>query len=320
VLWFLASDYRSFKIGMPVRSVGALVNDRQASIVVSHGAKAPTIPVSVSIKGVAGASFPNWRFQVAHDKFMAPSFLSVALGSAVQAVANERQDMSWTAKSKLKIHGYGEIVLEDFGVSIGGTPDSREFVGSNLVRAVGAVLNNPWQPAFIESVHTDIEFRYAREVLRLRGAELLDSEVEAGGTARIRLTLVPFTGAITTRIVEVPMPKHLAGESVTLTIRPGHSVDKERPSAENLTDLIGNLVDPVFPPKSIVVSYPGAQAVLYKGHIAENLPPGAIDAIRPATATIAPEQYRAEVDTVISLPSFMVGTDRVTVDVKSVLR
>src|SRR6185436_14312690 len=42
VLWFLASDMRSFKIGMPVRSVGALVNDRQASIVVSHSAKAPS--------------------------------------------------------------------------------------------------------------------------------------------------------------------------------------------------------------------------------------------------------------------------------------
>src|SRR5690606_20244251 len=51
VLWFLASEQRSFKIGAPVRQVGALVNDRQASIVVSHSATAPVIPVHVEIAG-----------------------------------------------------------------------------------------------------------------------------------------------------------------------------------------------------------------------------------------------------------------------------
>jgi hypothetical protein len=320
VAWFLASDYRSFKLGMPVRSMGALINDRQASIVVSQGAKAPTIPVSISIKGVPGARFTDWHFTVAHEKFMTPSFLAMALGSAVQAIASDHQDVTWTAKSRLKIRGHGEITLDDFGVSAGGTPDSRELSGSNLVRAVGAVLNNPWESAFIEGVHMDIELKYAREVLRLRGAELLESEVDAGGTARVRLTLVPFAGPIVTRVVEVPIPKHLAGQSVTLTIRPGYAVDKERPGAETLTDLVSNLVDPVFPPRSIVVSYPGENAVTFKGRVAQNLPPGAFDSIRPLTATVAPDAFRAEAHQVTMLPDFMTGQDRVTVEVKPVLR
>jgi hypothetical protein len=320
VLWFLASENRSFKIGMPIRSVGALVNDRQAAIVVSHSAKAPTIPVSISIKGVPGVRFTDWHFTVAHEKFMAPSFMAVALGSAVQAVASDHQDVTWSAKSHLKIRGHGEIVLEDFGVSVGGTPDAREFIGSNLVRAVGAVLSNPWEPAFIESAHMDIELHYAREVVRLRGAEVLESEVDAGGTARVKLTLAPFAGPLMTRIIEVPIPKHLAGQTVALTIKPGYTVDKERPAAENLSDLVSNLVDPVFAPKSVVVSYAGENAVTFKGHIAENLPPGAFDSIRPLTATVAPDAYRAEVHHVTTLPNFMTGQDRVTVEVKPVLR
>src|SRR5690606_9699599 len=83
VLWFLASQQRSFKIGSPVRPLGALVNDRQASIVVSQSAQAPVIPVRVRITGSPGAPFTDWNFQVAHEKFMAPSFLAVALGSAL---------------------------------------------------------------------------------------------------------------------------------------------------------------------------------------------------------------------------------------------
>ena len=320
VIWFLASDYRSFKLGMPVRDLGALVNDRQSAIVVSQAAKAPTIPVSISVKGVPGVKFTNWHFTVAHEKFMTPSFMAMALGSAVQAVASDHSDVSWTAKSRLKIRGFGEITLEDFGVSVGGTPDARELAGSNLVRAVGAVMNNPWEPAIIESAHMDIELKYARDVLRLRGTEALETTVDAGGTARIRLTLAPFAGPLVTRIIEVPIPKHLAGQSVTFTIRPGYAVDKERPAAETLADLVSNMVDPVFPPKSVVVSYSGENAVTFNGHVAENLPPGAFDSLRPTAATIAPEPYRAEVHQVTMLPDFMTGQDRVTIDVKPVLR
>jgi hypothetical protein len=98
VLWFLASDMRSFKIGYGVRNVGALVNDRQAAIVVSHSATAPTIPVSMKIKGVPGAPYTSWKFEVAHDKFMTPAFLSIALGKPPRSRL-EQQDVSWNARA-----------------------------------------------------------------------------------------------------------------------------------------------------------------------------------------------------------------------------
>ncbi|MBM4362523.1 MAG: hypothetical protein FJ104_07565, partial [Deltaproteobacteria bacterium] len=320
VLWFLASQNRSFKIGMPVRSVGALVNDRQASIVVSHAARAPVIPVTLSLTGVPGAPHTEWKFEVAHEKFMTPSFVSVALGSAVQAAAADRQDVTWVARSRLAIRGHGEITLEDQGLSIGGTPDPREFVESSLVRAIGAVLNNPWESALVERVHVDLEFRYARDVLRLRGATLLDPQVYAGGTARVRLAFESFAGPPTTKVVDVPIPRHLAGQTVTLTLQPGYSVTKERPAAERLSDLIANLADPVYPPKSLVVSYPASPGVSFRGKVADNLPAGALDSIRPETASVAPETHRSEVRHVFALPSFLNGQDRVSLAVKPVLR
>jgi hypothetical protein len=50
------------------------------------------------------------------------------------------------------------------------------------------------------------------------------------------------------------------------------------------------------------------------------LPPGAFDSIRPTTATVAPEAYRAEVHQVTPMSTFVTGQDRVTIDVKPVLR
>lgn len=321
VLWFLASDQRSFKIGMPVRDMGVLVNDRQASIVVSQSGKAPTIPVSMKIRGLGGLGGGNWNFDVAHERFMSPSFVAVALGSAVQAVANERQDVTWQATSRLKIKGYGEIKLEDYGVAIGGTPDPGELSRSNLVRAVGTVLNNPWSPVFIESVSMDIELRFAREILRLRGLDVLDPEVDAGKPVRLKLTLSPYTGPDVTRVVSVNIPPHLAGQSVSIEVLPGYLEDREEAAPDTLAELIRNLENPTYPPKSAVVVFSaGSSAVSFKGRVARDLPPGALDTLRTTATSVAPDAFQSSVRQVVPLTEFMIGRDKTTVSVRPVLR
>ncbi|HYQ17188.1 MAG TPA: SpoIVB peptidase S55 domain-containing protein [Polyangiaceae bacterium] len=320
VLWFLASDQRSFKIGMGVRDVGALIQDRQASITISHSAQAPVVPLKVSIKGMPGLPSSNWSFEIAHEKFMTPSFLSVAIGSALQAVANERQDVSWTAVSKLKIKGYGEIRLEDYGVAMGGTPEAGEFARSNLVRAVGAVMNNPWQPAFIEGAEVEVELHYARDILRLRGAELLEPEIDAGEPARVRVTLVPYSGPEQTRILSVPLPAHLAGQTVSLDIAPGYTEEREVAAPDSLPEMIGNFVSPIYPPKSLVVSFDSGSGLAFRGRVAKNLPPGAVDAIRPTTSSIGPDSVESSVRVVTSIGQFVVGRDRVSVAIRPALR
>jgi hypothetical protein len=320
VLWFLASEASSFKLGMSVRPLGALVNDRQASIVVSESAKAPVIPVTFHIDGVPGAPYRDWKFEVAHEKFMTPTFLAMSLGEALQATGAERQDVSWTAESKVKIKGRGEVTLNDFGVSIGGTPDPREFVRSHLVSSVGAVLNNPWEPAIVESVSVRIKLAYAREIVRLREARALETEVDAGQPVNIQLTLVPFAGPPFTRTITVPVPKYLADSTLKLSIRPGHSVEREKAAPETLDEFIANLEDPIYPPKAVVVSYAAGGGVAFKGRVAENLPPGALDSIRQRTASFSPEAFKSSRYHVVELEDFMVGTDSVSVKVRPVLR
>ncbi len=319
VLWFLASDQRSFKIGMPVRDLGTLVNDRMASIVVSQSTRAPIIPVSMKIRGVPGNG--NWNFEVAHERFLSPSFVAVSLGSALQAVAAEHQDVSWSAKSKLKIKGYGEIVLEDYGVAIGGTPDAGELSRTNLVRAVGGILNNPWEPAFVESVAMDIELRFAREILRLRGVDVLDPEVDAGQPVRLRLTLAPYSGPEIVRVVSVNLPSYLAGQSVNLEVVPGYLEAREDAPPDSLAELIRNLENPTYPAKSAVVTFSaGSSTVAFKGRVAKNLPPGALDAIRTTASSRAPDAFQTVLRQTVPLPEFMVGRDKATVSVRPILR
>jgi hypothetical protein len=320
VLWFLASQSRSFKIGMPARPVGALVNDRQASIVVSHEARAPVIPVSVKVNGAPGAPYTDWNFEVAHEKFMAPTFLALALGSALETTASERQDVTWTITSKVRFKNHGEVLIEDFGVAIGGTPEVRDIARSNLVGAVGAVLSNPWEPAFVESVDIDVKLSYSRDIYRLRGVEVLDAEVEPGEPARARLTFVRFAGPPVHRTVKIPLGRHLAGQTLKIDVQPGYMVEKEKAPPENLADLIEALQDPIYPPRSLVLSFKSGTGMAHKGQVADNLPAGVVDLISPTSTTVGPREFQAQTHHVVPMPAFVLGADKLSVQVKSILR
>jgi hypothetical protein len=316
VLWFLASQSRSFKIGMAARPVGALVDDRQASIVVSHSMTAPTVPVHVRVNGAQGAPYTDWNFELAHEKFMVPGLLAVAIGNAIQTTAADRRDVSWNLKAKVSFYDHGSIDVEDFGVAVGGLPDERELSRSNVVSAVGAVVNNPWQPTFVESVDLEIELRYSRDIYQLRGVEVLDPQPEPGSEARILLRLLPYSGAMTTRILKLPVPKHLAGQTVKVQVRPGYLVDKPRGAPESVSELIATFENPSYPPRSVVLSYESGAGLSHRSHVALNLPPGALDAAQPTSSTLAPETTKSEVHSATDLGQFMIGRETVTLEVQ----
>jgi hypothetical protein len=319
--WVLASTMRSFKIGVPVRPMGSLINDRQAAIVVDSKVDPPMFPVHLEINGVEGAPHPVWNMEVAHEKFMAPTFVAVALGNAVDATTQEKRDLSWHAYTKIRVRGYGDFTMHDFGVSVGGNPDASTFMRSRAVRAVGALLNNPWEDVDILGVETKLDVRFARDLLSLRGVEPLETEVTAGERAHLRLHLVPFAGPEQIRVVEVPIPQHMAGQTIEIKIAPGYEENNDLARPENVRDLIANLPQLTLPPDVLVASIEtGAQGMAFRGQVAPDLPPGALDTLRSSSSSAAPEPFVSTARTVIPMHQFITGKDTVHIHVRNVIR
>ncbi len=321
VHWIVASMNRSFKLGEAARPLGALVNDRQAAIVVDSSVKGPMFPVTLKVEGADGVPKPTWSMEVVHDQFMAPAFTAMAIGSGVEETTAERRDMTWRAVSKLKVAKYGTITLQDFGAGNGNPVGAEEFMRGRLVKAVGTLLNNPWEPVQIEGVETVVKVTFEREVSLLRGAKVLDPEVDAGSPARVRLTLQNWQGKIETRDIEIKIPAELAGRDVDIDLSPGYEIERPLPTPDSVAELMSNLQNSTFDPESVVVTFRLKEnAAAYKGKIAPRLPPGALDTLRPATASDAPEVFAAQVQIAIPLKRFLVGRDSVRVLVRPVLR
>jgi hypothetical protein len=186
---------------------------------------------------------------------------------------------------------------------------------------VGALLNNPWQSARIEKIDTKVSIRFARESWRLRGVDALSDVIDAGQPARLRLHLVPFSGPEELRVIEVPIPRELAGREIDIDLAPGYAETPELPSPERLADLAANLPRTSYPVDSIVASIKMPEhGVAFQGQVAGRLPPGALDTLRPESDTKAPEPFVSYVRTSIPMHRLLEGKDHVHVRIRPVLR
>ncbi len=321
VHWIFASDQHSSKIGEAARPLGTLVQDRQSAVVIDTSKIAPMFPMSLEIRGAPGLLKTAWNVKIADDRFMSASLVASVIGSVVDASVNERRDVTWHLRTKLSVRGHGTIALEDFGVAVGGMPDAGDFAQSKIGRAVGEVLNNPWEPTHIEKIEGTITVDYKRELWKLRGVDVLDPIVDVGDPARLRVHLVPFAGPEVTQVLEVRFPADLAGKDVEVEISPGYMVLSELAAPQSLDDLLTNSIKQTVLPKSLVAQYRiRAQGVAFLGHVADRLPSFALDALRPWSSDVAPDAFLAYSRVVAALERYVEGSDRVHVRVRSVLR
>jgi hypothetical protein len=320
ILWIHASVMMSTKVGEPIKPLGALVQDRQSAVVADEDARAPTFPVSVEIRGVQGAVKTSWHAVVAEERFMSPSLAAAVIGSAMDATSSERRDVTWKLTSKLSVKGHGTIALEDFGVAIGGTPDGGELGHARVARAVGDVLNNPWEMSRIEKIESVMSVEYSRDIWRLRGVEALADAVDAGSEAHLVLHLVPFVGREIKKTVDVKIPEELAGKEVELEVLPGYEVSPELAAPESLDEMLANETKQTLPRSVVVQLRVPSEGVTFHGHVAPRLPPFALDALRPAHSDVGPEPFYSYVRTIVPVEQFVEGHDKVKIKVRAVVR
>ena len=137
MLHVLASEMRSFKIAERQTALGTLVHDRQASIVVDSGLTADTVPVHVRVTGVKGPK-TEWNMEVVGQRLLTPALSFAAVFNALRATAPEQSDVTFTAKSRVRIEGQGVIEVSDEGYT--GLGIGASFLG---VRPIISLASRP---------------------------------------------------------------------------------------------------------------------------------------------------------------------------------
>ncbi len=313
VLWILASERSSFKIAEPVRSLGALIQDRPSCVVVSEHAVAPTVPVRVHIHGVDGAPHPDWHAVAANQRSLVGHLVSTVIETALDDTAGDRTDLAWTIRSRISLRDrpvaeFTEYGTDSEGVRGVGTLDATDFIDR--------LQDNPFGVVTINAVDIDVELHWARDFAYVRSVALAREEADPGQSVDVVVTLGRYGHVPEVRTVRLAIPRSAAGHDVDIEVSAGGETLPDLAAPESLDDLVHNLTTR-FPDDAVVVSMrlPG-QGVALRGRVVGNLPGSAFDTLRPSVSTDTGEPIYNLQRTVVPIGRIVTGRDHVRLHVR----
>jgi hypothetical protein len=316
VLHVLASERSSFKIAEALEPLGALVHDRQSAVVVDTGERARTIPVDVTLRGVAGLPRDRWHVEVANHRLLTSSLIMTTLASALGASLNDASEMMYRAESvvTLKNHGPQRVVDEGFVPAGMGQPLALSRL--RLFDLLEVAYDNPFERSEVEHVAVTLDLRFGHDVTEIVGAQLTRDELDPGEPARIVLSLRPFAGKLEQRTIEVALPETLAGEQLTIEIMNGEQVQLERPIASDLPALLANVRAGLPATSLAVVIERKGRGLSLPGHVLRDLPGSALDALATTQDTSRSESFASERRLVVPLGRVIAGRAKLSVAVR----
>lgn len=295
VVHIMAGQQRSFKMSRPLTPKGALVQDRQAAVVIDTTHTPETIPVTLSLAGPVLPPAPTessqaprpqsqWQFEVASNRNLTPVLIYSALMNALEAAAADVGNAVFHARSTLQVEGHEPLTFVDVGHVDDGLATASFLAQLRLFSALDATYGNPFERAHVTGVTVDVTVEYTDAVASLVSARVPSRNVLPGQTVPVHLTFRTYNGDTQERMVPLQIPQSAAGQQVNLVVTPGNKVRPPLPVPRNLQDLFDGLQQ-AYPPTSLVLALQlPSQGVRVPGHVAHQLPGSFVNSLQTESA------------------------------------
>ncbi|MBN1825644.1 MAG: hypothetical protein JW958_05195 [Candidatus Eisenbacteria bacterium] len=195
------SRFVSFKLGSPIRTVGALTQDRRPGVAAGIGAKAPTVPIDVEIV-VPGVGEERYHYEAIREKRITPNLVAWSVMNSI--LYKERAMGEGYLKVTLDIELDGAPPLNRKNVFSGYT--ALQELNDEILFPLQVLANNPLESPAIRSVRVRVEAREARSSARIEEVRLEKARVRPGGRVRGSITLRLFQGGTVRRDFDLPVP------------------------------------------------------------------------------------------------------------------
>ena len=320
VLHVLVSEFRSFKIAEAAQPVGALVQDRQAAIVIDPDIAPARIPVRVKVNGAEGAPKTEWRVEVASHRALTPTIVFGVIANAIKSTAGDVTDVIFRARSKVGIEGQGVVSLDEQGFSPMGAASPAVFSQLRMFALMEAAFANVFETSRLTSVDLELDLERSREVYQIADLSVAYDEVDPGDeiTIYVRLRRVDLPDTI--RAVKVRIPNAAAGQTVRVTVAAGNQVPIEQPRAGSLEDLIEQ-TQRRYPATSLVVALQmPTRGLRFEGHVVDSLPASALNSLQLVSTTENSRPFVTRSRTEIEMPQVVIGGANLALRVRKVAR
>jgi hypothetical protein len=303
----------AFKIASPLRTAGALVNDRKAAVVADAERRSQMVPIDVRIK--RGAVEQELHSQLVEHRYLTPQLATMAMAAAVELLSPDVTDATMTLRSTVYVKGQEPLTFTDYlyspeGLSLAAISNARGL------RALVPLLFNPFEPVKLERIEIEAALAFKADFAELVGLRLPELELPTETDTYVDAVLRPYNGSEYTTRVPLRIPRRLAGSLVKLEVVPGNNAKPDSAPPENLTQLIDTLRTKTFPANVLVatVSTPN-EGVTLGGRLLPDLPDSALDTARPSASTKLGDPYKSILRATVPLKQVVTGKQELVVKI-----
>jgi len=288
----IPSAMSAFIVASPLRELGTLVQDRQSTISADTGLKTRMIPVDIYIDAGQGSGRERGEFhvQVLDNRFFTAALAAIATTNAVSLYLPDRDHVTATMHSKVKVKGFEPLQFVDYLYSAGGAAGVVD--GARGLRALVPLLMNPFAPIEVERVELRVDLRYDTNFGEIRAIRLPARELEAGKKESVEVELRRYDGRSVIERVPFYVPPGLAGSIVRLEVSAGDSASLDAAPPESVGDLV-SVLRKLLPGNVYAVTlFTADEGAAIDGKIIRDLPASALDKLHAGAGTPRVDSYR----------------------------
>jgi hypothetical protein len=304
----------SLKMSSPIADIGSVTDDGKNGIIGLLGEAAATVPLTIEVTS-QGVHKPAFAVQIARHRKLLPMLATTAVATAISEAVPDVTDMTAEVTTRLFVRGFSPIELRD-QIHAGDSLAPRVVAMSHGMRALAELLGNPFAPAVVDRIEVRARVEFRADTAEIVALAAPGERVRAGAPLPLRVTLRPYHGKEFIETLAIEIPSTLAGRTVKLEVASGAQVKPELPRPEDLRGLVDNL-RVYYPAGSLVVSLTTLDdGVALRGTLLRNLPPAALDTLRPAGQSRRADAFRVVKRTAYPRPQVITGQKEIQIQVR----
>lgn len=281
----IPSAQSAFVSASPALEVGSLVQDRQSAISADTKLRSPMIPLDIEVLAGSGSRTEKGSFKVEliDNKFLTPTFASVAAANAINYYLPDRDDVTAKVQSTVRIKGLPPVSFTDYLYANDGA--GSLMGGVRGLRVLIPLFLNPFAPVTVEGIEMKFDLRFDTNYGEVKELRLPTSTLTPGARNIVNVVMETWNGEEILEPVPVDVPMSLAGAIVQLEVSAGDAAKLDAPPPVDLPSLLAafrKMLPGTVWAASLYVSEDG---VAVDGQLVRDLPPSAIDKLRPGSRT-----------------------------------
>jgi hypothetical protein len=230
-----------FKLGVPGRTIGAILEDRWQGVGGVAELEPRSLYVSLTVKDRDLGVTDHVQFRIAYYESLMPLLLLVGILDAVDRTLNRIGPGTMIARYTLKAQELDEpLTRTDVFASLS---DIAVTGPLRIAQTLFTLARNEFRDVGFTQIDIELEVQRAVRALRVKSLKTDKESYKPGEPVKYTVTLQAYRGKEQTVKGEFQLPKELDRSSVTLLAfgGPRRSDRDETPEFDSLDDLIGFL-------------------------------------------------------------------------------